>query len=308
MTKKNKIYTAGNLTIDDIILYEEQKMYLETTGGNAVFSALGFMIWGFSVNILARKGVDFPDKNVEKLREANITPKLVEMPLHDIRDWALYEPGGARQFINHLSSGSHYDMSITGDQISDNELIGDIYHIAPMPTDVQASIVDRLSSAGCSIALDPHVDYLKDPALNKIAYQMLPKIQYFLPSREEVINLYCSDDLESAAVEFASFGPEIIAIKMSVDGSLVYNPKIDEMVHVPIFPADTVDPTGAGDSYCGGFLAGYLLTGDPLLAACYGTVSASYIVECVGALNALSLDFSDKTERLETVRKNVSRL
>jgi ribokinase len=49
------------------------------------------------------------------------------------------------------------------------------------------------------------------------------------------------------------------------------------------------DPTGAGDSFCGGFLAGYKKTYDPLQAALYGNVSASLKVEGSGAFYPLDV-------------------
>lgn len=304
----HKIYTIGNLTIDDIILYDTREMFLESTGGDAIFSAIGFLIWGKQVSVLARKGVDFPDRNADILRQAGITPEFVQVPYRDIRDWALYEPGGARQFINHLSSGDHYALSITGTDISDTYLNGDLYHVAPMPTDVQASVIERLSGAGRTISLDPHVDYLKQAHFNKQAYEMLKLVTFFLPSKEEAVNLFGSDDLEKAARDFGAHGPKFVAIKMSREGSLLYDVAKDQMYHIPIYPAAAIDPTGAGDSYCGGFLAGYLITGDPVMAACYGTVSSSYIVEHVGTLAVLGADFSNAHNRLEVVRNNVTKL
>jgi sugar/nucleoside kinase (ribokinase family) len=47
-------------------------------------------------------------------------------------------------------------------------------------------------------------------------------------------------------------------------------------------PATVVDPTGAGNAYSGGFLAGYIQTGDLMTAARYASVAASFLVEQVG--------------------------
>ena len=76
----------------------------------------------------------------------------------------------------------------------------------------------------------------------------------------------------------------MVVIKLGRDGSIVYERATQRLTHVPIYPADTQDPTGAGDAYCGGFLAGYLLSQDAVRAACHGTISASYVVEAIGAL------------------------
>ena len=65
---------------------------------------------------------------------------------------------------------------------------------------------------------------------------------------------------------------------------MVYDVKGKHKWEVPAYSARMTDPTGAGDSFCGGFLAGYKKTYDPLQAALYGNVSASLKIEGSGAL------------------------
>jgi ribokinase len=170
-----------------------------------------------------------------------------------------------------------------------------------MPTDVQNSVLQRLSAqkeANTIVSWDPHVDYLQDAAFNSMAFDMLQYVDLFLPSQEEVFAMYGSRDLESAARDFANAGPGIVAIKKSIEGSLLYIRDEGKFYNIPIYPSETVDPTGAGDSYCGGFLAGYLKTNDPVHAARCGTVSASFVVEHVGALNTFRSDFSQIEKRM----------
>ncbi|MBA3639138.1 MAG: hypothetical protein H0W53_07625 [Acidobacteria bacterium] len=70
---------------------------------------------------------------------------------------------------------------------------------------------------------------------------------------------------------------------------------------MPAYPAQVQDVTGAGDAYCGGFLAGYLITSDPVAAAQHGTVSASYVAEAVGALATAQPTRAEAQARLNTV-------
>ena len=69
--------------------------------------------------------------------------------------------------------------------------------------------------------------------------------------------------------------------------------------HVPAFPASAVDPTGAGDSFCGGFLVGLVETGDLTQAALYGTVAASFVVESRHAIPVLAISRDAAEARLE---------
>lgn len=70
-------------------------------------------------------------------------------------------------------------------------------------------------------------------------------------------------------------------------------------VAVPALRVEALDPTGAGDSFCGGFLAGLVETGDPVRAARFGAVSASRIVTCFGADGAMPLDRSTARAALD---------
>jgi len=65
------------------------------------------------------------------------------------------------------------------------------------------------------------------------------------------------------------------------------------------YPARVVDTTGAGDSFCGGFMVGLSETGNPVRAAMYGTVSASFAIEGYGALYALGAALAETQARLE---------
>ena len=64
------------------------------------------------------------------------------------------------------------------------------------------------------------------------------------------------------------------------------------------------DLTGAGDSFCGGFTAGFLETRDVVQAALYGTVSASYIIEGFGGLHALEINRAQAENRLAKLQRS----
>lgn len=306
-----RITTIGNVTIDDIVIYDSHKMFLNTIGGDALFSAIGAKIWDASPRVVARVGKNFPDDFDRQVTAAGMETAFVKVGANDIHNWALYEPGGARQFINHLTSGSHYDMSITAGELPEGCLEAEGMHVAPMPTDVQFGIINKISATkktGQVLSWDPQELYLSEPKFNQMAYQMLERVDLFLPSREEIFAMCGKDDPVRIIQRLAPHGPQAMAVKMSIDGALVYSKESQRIYHVPIYPAKTVDPTGAGDSFCGGFLTAFIRTGDAVEAACYGTVASSYVVEAIGALNTFKADFSDLEERLAMVKQHVKPL
>jgi len=117
---------------------------------------------------------------------------------------------------------------------------------------------------------------------------MLASLDALLPSMAEVrVFFQASVDPVDAARALGRLGPAAVVVKVGVQGSLVYIPKTDTVAHIPAYRCHAVDPTGAGDAFCGGFLVGLVETGDPVEAARYGTVSASFVVEGFGSLYAL---------------------
>ena len=75
-----------------------------------------------------------------------------------------------------------------------------------------------------------------------------------------------------------------------------------KIVFVNAYHSDTVkDPTGAGDSFCGGFLVGYHQTHDLITAAKYGTVSSSFVIEDFGIEPVLHVTKEMAMKRLQEV-------
>ena len=297
------LYTIGNFTIDDIVLWPGGQTWMGQPGGNVLFSALGARVWLDQVGVLARLGNDYPRDRLREIEARGICLGLHEVDAPTLHNWALYEANGARQFINHLNSGSNEAMTLNADELQPHHLGGRAYHIAPVPVDQQAALVARLKAVGRVISLDPHEAWIVGH--EALLQAMLADVDIFSPSQLEAQRLYGSDAPQDAAREFARWGPQVVVIKTGADGSLVYDRTHDQLTHVPVYPAEVRDTTGAGDAYCGGFLAGYLLTRDPVTAAQYGTVSASYVIEAFGALATIQPTPAEAQARVAAVAERM---
>lgn len=293
------LYTIGNLTIDDIVRWPGGDTWMNQAGGNVLFSALGARIWLSDVALIARLGHDYPRQHLQAIEARGIHPVVEEVNAPALHDWALYEADGARQFINHLNSGTNSQATIRAEEIPPEHLDGSAYHLAPVPTNLQAELLGTVKRSQCLVSLDPHVSWIT--GREDEIEGMLGQVDFFLPSEVEAERLYGSRDVEAAAQSLARLGPRAVVIKLGSSGSLVVDGIHNQPMHIPIYPAAAIDPTGAGDAYCGGFLAGYLLTEDPVAAAQYATVSASYIVETVGALAVEQPSPEEAQERLRVV-------
>ena len=293
------LYTIGNFTIDDIVVWPSGRTWMGQAGGNVLFSALGARIWLDTVGMLARIGNDYPAGRLEEIESRGILVDVHQVNVPNLHDWALYEAHGARQFVNHLTSGTNEAMTLEPEEIPARCLDGLAYHIASAPAPHQIALVAALRRPGRFISLDPHESWVIDHAA--AIHGALAGVDFFLPSEIEARLLYGSNAPELAAREFAQLGPKVVVIKMGGEGSLVYETAGDRLTHVPAYPAQVQDVTGAGDAYCGGFLAGYLITSDPVAAAQHGTVSASYVAEAVGALATAQPTRAEAQARLNTV-------
>jgi sugar/nucleoside kinase (ribokinase family) len=137
---------------------------------------------------------------------------------------------------------------------------------------------------------------------------ILSRLDAFLPSEMET-RLFLGEaaaDLWSAAEAFGALGARCVVLKLGARGQFVYDALGRRKWHVPAYPARVVDVTGAGDAYCGGFLVGLTQTGDPLEAALRGAVSASLVVEGIGALYALGQPTGEPGARLAALRPAVT--
>jgi sugar/nucleoside kinase (ribokinase family) len=114
-----------------------------------------------------------------------------------------------------------------------------------------------------------------------------------------------STDLWEMAETLAGYGCEIIVIKRRSNGQYLYDHSSHTRWIIPAYPSRLVDPTGAGDAFCGGFLAGYRNTYSPLQAALFGNISASLTIEGPGPFYALDSLPALAQARLEALQMSV---
>jgi ribokinase len=98
-------------------------------------------------------------------------------------------------------------------------------------------------------------------------------------------------DLLAAARELADSGPPLVVIKNGKDGAFVYDRYSGDWFIQPAQTGKVVDTTGAGDSFCGGFMAAYLQNQKDLRrAARAGSISASFAVASFGMQALLDIN------------------
>ena len=110
---------------------------------------------------------------------------------------------------------------------------------------------------------------------------LLPHVDYFMPSMEEAAFLSGETEPEAIAEVFMQLGAGTCIFKWGEKGSFIRTP--ERSVRIPAFKVDVSDTTGCGDSYCGGFIAG-LAIGEGLDdAARLGTAASGLVATGLGS-------------------------
>ena len=138
---------------------------------------------------------------------------------------------------------------------------------------------------------------------------LLAHIDYLMPSIEEA-NIY-SGPLDRSAPDalrdlLIKYDLSSVLMKKGALGSSILVEADGEWIDIPAFPTNAKDPTGAGDAFCGGFQVGLFETGDPVQAALYGAVSASFVIEEFSPTHACLVNPDNARKRLAKMRSMMS--
>lgn len=156
---------------------------------------------------------------------------------------------------------------------------------------VQMKVIDQLESKPKLIALDT-MNFWMDIALDDLK-AVIQKIDVLIINDEEARQLSGEYSLVTAAKKIIGMGPQILVIKKGEHGALLFHG--DNMFYAPALPLEVVyDPTGAGDTFAGGFMGYIAKTGDTSFegmkkAIVAGSAMASFCVEKFGTQNLTGL-------------------
>lgn len=333
-----RFIVAGKITRDYLILPSDQ-VVLDAPGGNALYAAVGVAIWDPEPppGIVARVGEDYPKEWLEEFARRGLDIRGVQVMAEavDVRTFSAYTSRSVRSSedpVAHFARlGLPFPKSLLGYRGSDSYLDSrtQLLPISLRQGDIPPEYQDASAAHLCpldylthsllpavlrqmeftTVTLDPSPGYM-NPTFWDDVPALLTGLTAFLPSEEELCALFQgrSTDLWEMAVALAAYGCEIIVIKRGEGGQLLYDSASRTRWEVTAYPSRMVDPSGAGDAFCGGFLAGYRRSYDPLEAVLYGNISASLVVEGTGPFYALDALPGLAQARLEALRQAVRKV
>jgi sugar/nucleoside kinase (ribokinase family) len=333
-----RFLVAGKITRDYLVLPSE-KVILDVPGGNALYAAVGVAVWEPDPPpaVVARVGEDYPQEWLDSffrhgldVRGVRVLPQPV-----DVRSFLAYTSRnrlsmedpvalfaklglpfpkamlGYRLPSAPLDSRTQLQLtSIRQADIPPDYLDASAAHLCAVDYLTQSLLPAVLRQAEfTTVTLDPSPGYMNPTFWDEVP-ALVTGLTAFLPSEEEICSLFQgrSNDLWEMAEALAAYGCEIIVIKRGEGGQLLYDAVSGNRWEVTAYPSRMVDPSGAGDAFCGGFLAGYRRAYDPLEAVLYGSISASLVVEGSGPLYALDAMPGLAQARLESIRQSVRKV
>lgn len=329
---------AGQLTRDYVILPTGEAL-LDVPGGNALYSAVGLAVWEPDPPpvLIARVGEDYPQAWLDRIARSGINVDGVRVlpQAVDLRSFSAFDDYFTRSCddaVSHFARlGQTFPKSLLGFRPNQAEFDSRTHLLATSlrEADLTPTAHDSTAAHLCpldylthsvlpavlrqaeftTITLDPSPGYMNPTYWDDVP-ALLTGLTAFLPAEEEVRALFHarSRDLWEMAEGLAAYGCEMVVIKCGERGQLLYDRASKRRWEIPPYPARLKNPIGAGDSFCGGFLAGYRRTFDPLEAVLHGNVSASLVVEGNDPLYALDALPGLPQARLDALRENVRKV
>jgi len=176
--------------------------------------------------------------------------------------------------------------------------------LANVDPEIQRSLLQRMDRPRI-VALDSMNYWINTKRASLI--KVLKDVTIYVANDQEARSLSGEHNLVKAAKALRKLGPKMVLLKKGEHGVMFYCD--DFMVNLPAYPTETVvDPTGAGDTFAGGFM-GYLCRTPSLTVASvkkalvYGTLVASFNVEAFGLERTHELTFGDIEKRFAAFKK-----
>ncbi len=272
------LVVIGNLLVDDVVFADGQTRMGEP-GGAVLYAALGATLWGIRVGVVSVRGDDYPRAPLRTMAARGVDlagARTLGRP--GLRTWLLYEDR-RRQVVHRLDRPSHAEVSPGPADIPAEWQAARAFHLAPMPMDVQQSLVSALGGRPL-VSLDPYL-LLRAETL-AIWRALLPAVDVFFVSEDE-------DELGEPAVrELAGERTRFLLWKRGARGGQLWDARQKRSLEWAARAEAVRDPTGAGDAFAGGFLAGLLLGDGPEPALERGVVSASFAIAELGPAGMLA--------------------
>lgn len=269
-------------------------------GGAATYASLSAAYFKNDIRIVSVVGDDFPESFLNTFREKNINTEGLQIKQ------------GEKSFF--WAGKYHLDMNTRDTLDTQLNVLADFDPIVPessrncdflllgnlMPK-LQRRVLEQMTQRPKLVVMDT-MNFWMETAWDDLI-DMIGKVDVLTINDEEARLLSKEYSLVKAAKKIMAMGPKYLIIKKGENGALLFHE--NQVFYAPALPLEDVfDPTGAGDTFAGGFI-GYLAKSNDISfenmkrAIIYGSTMASFTVEKFGTKRLLEITEAEVEERLQ---------
>jgi len=291
------VIVVGSMAFDDIETpFGRSNKIIGGAGTYIAYAATNLVQAVKQVSVV---GYDFQGEELEELRKRGVDTEAVEI----VADRKSFFWAGKY----------HLDMNTRDTLVTELNVLGDFKPVIPesyqgaeflmlgnLAPAVQLSVISQLKTRPKLIVLDT-MNFWMDVALPELE-EAISKIDVLLVNDSEARQLTAEYSLVKAAKKILTMGPKYLIIKKGEHGALLFHQ--NKVFVAPALPLEDVfDPTGAGDTFAGGFIGHLAKTGDTSFenmktAIIVGSALASFCVEKFGTTRLKEITKEDLHDRL----------
>lgn len=273
-------------------------------GGSGVYSALAASYFQQQTGLVSIVGEDFEATDLELLKN------------HQINLEGMDQVPGAKTFFwsgeyhNDLNTRTTLDTQLNvltqfEPKVPESYRDADIVFLANLHPALQCQTLDQMHKRPDLVIMDT-MNFWIDNSWDELMVA-LKRVDVLSINDEEARQITGEYSLVEAARKIQALGPKYVIIKKGEHGALLFQG--EHVFAAPALPLkEVLDPTGAGDSFAGGF-AGYLAAQKSIgfeqlkTAIIYGSALASFTVEAFGPERLLNIKPEELSSRLQTFRQ-----
>lgn len=273
-------------------------------GGAATFIGLAASQYKVDSAIVSVVGEDFPQEYLNLFINKNIDISALEI----VKGGKTFFWEG--KYHNDLNSRDTIatELNVLADfnpVVPNNYKDADVVMLGNLHPSTQMSVINQMEVKPKLIVLDT-MNYWMDSALEQL-HEVIKHIDVITINDEEARQLTNEYSLVKAAAKIQEMGPRYVVIKKGEHGALLFHK--DNVFYAPALPLEEVfDPTGAGDTFAGGFV-GYLTESKNISfnnlksAVIHGSNLASFSVEKFGTERMENLNANEVAKRMHQFKE-----
>ncbi|MCO5724405.1 PfkB family carbohydrate kinase [Robiginitalea marina] len=273
-------------------------------GGAATFIGLAASFYNVRPALVSVVGGDFPSKYLKLFRDRNIDISGLEV----VEGGKTFFWSGRYEHDLNKRDTLATELNVLSDfrpRVPEAFRNADVVMLGNLHPEIQMQVLDQLEAKPKLTVLDT-MNYWMEHTWDSLL-DVISRVDVIAINDEEARQLSGEYSLVRAAAKISQMGPAYVLIKKGENGALLFHE--DRIFFAPALPLEEVfDPTGAGDTFAGGF-TGYLAESQNISfenlknAVIHGANLASFAVERFGTERLLNLNSAEIASRLEQFRE-----